>query len=60
MEYTFIHSFVNGYLNCFHILAIMNKAAINIGACIFGINVFLKYIPKSQIPKPYGSTDDFF
>ena len=34
----FIHPSVDGHLCCFHVLAIINTAAVNIG-----VHVFLKY-----------------
>ena len=53
----FIHSSVYGHLGCFHVLAIINSAAINIGVHVsFRIMVFSRYMPRSGIAGSYGSS----
>ena len=53
-----IHSSVDGQLGCFHVLAIVNSAAVNIGVHVsFLIRVFIfcRYRPRSEIAGSYGS-----
>ena len=53
----FIHSSVDGHLGCFHVLAVVNSAAINIGVHVsFWIMVFFGYMPRSGIAGSYGSS----
>ena len=53
----FIHSSVNGHLGCFHVLSIVNSAAVNIGVHeSFRIMVFSGYMPRSGIAGSYGSS----
>ena len=53
----FIHSSVDGHLGCFHVLAIVNSAAMNIGMLVsFQIMVFSGYVPRSGIAGSYGSS----
>ena len=55
----FIHSSVDGYLGCFHVLAIVNSAAVNIGVHVpFRIRVliFFSYMPRSGIAGSYGNS----
>ena len=50
-----IHSSVNGHLDCFHVLAIVNSAAVNNGIHMSSsILVSSGYMPKSGIAGSYG------
>ena len=57
----FIHSSVNGHLGCFHVLAIVNRAAMNNGMHVsLSILVSSGYMPRSGIPGSYGGFMPFF
>ena len=51
----FIHSSTKGHLGCFHVLAIVNSAAMDTGVHVFSILVSLGYMPSSGIAGSYGS-----
>ena len=51
----FIHSSVDGHLGCFHVLAIVNSAAVSNGIHVsFSILVSSGYMPRSRIAESYG------
>ena len=53
----FIHSSVDGHLGCFHVLAIVNSAAMNTGVHVsFPIIVLSGYMPRSGIVGSYGNS----
>ena len=53
----FIHSSVDGHLGCFHVLAIVNSAAMNIRVNVsFWIIVLSGYMPRSWIAGSYGNS----
>ena len=53
----FIHSSVDEYLGCFHILAVVNSATVNTGMHIsLQVMVFSGYMPRSGIAGSYGSS----
>ena len=50
-----IHSSVHGHLGCFHVLAIINSAAMNVGVHeSFSILVSSGYMPRSGTAGSYG------
>ena len=52
----FIHSSVNGHLGCFHVLAVVNSAAVNSGIHMsLSVLVSSGYMPRSGIAGSYGS-----
>ena len=51
----FMHSSIDGHLGSFHVLAIINSAAMNNGIHVsFSILVSLGYMPRSEIAGSYG------
>ena len=53
----FIHSSVDEHLGCFHILAVVSSAAMNIGVHMsFWIMVFFKYMSSSGIAGSYSGS----
>ena len=56
MYHNFIHSSVDGHLGCFHVLATVNSAAVNIGLHVsFSVLVSSGCVPRSRIAGSYGS-----
>ena len=51
----FIHSSVDGYLGCFHVLALINSSAVNNGIHVsFSFLVSSGNMPRSGIAGSYG------
>ena len=56
MYHIFLYSFVDGHFGYFHVLAIVNSAAVNSGVHIPFWITFCRYIPRSGLARSYGSS----
>ena len=57
MYHVFIHSSVDGHLGYFHVLAIVNSAAMNIAVHVsFWIIDLSRYMPRNGIAGSYGNS----
>ena len=53
----FLHSSVDGHLGCFHVLAVVNSAAVNIGVHVaFQLIVLSGYMPRTEIAGSHGDS----
>ena len=54
-----LYSSVDEHVGCFHVWAIVNSAAMNIGVHVsfqMRVFVFSRYMPRSGIARSYGSS----
>ena len=50
-----IHSSVDGHFGCLRVLAVVNRAAVNIGVRVsFRVAVFSEYVPRDGIAESYS------